>query len=1817
MRRIILAALVLFGLLAPVAAISQTTSYVPDRRLVFTPDVDFYGADLLSLFDTTKTACETACLSDNQCRAFTFNGRSNSCFTKSEITDRQPYDGATSAEVFRTDPRVMAKTIARATDLAYLGTQTLSRARAQAKGIGAMHPSGQWSVETMLDAARDRRAKGDTINAMRWTGGAVSQSDAADQWVEYARLSLDIKSEGSSQRNKYRARALNAAINGYLRALNDGTRVNALAVLAEALEKSGRGRDMVPTLRLAELIQPRRDIVAALDKAVGKYGFRITEHRVDNNSANPRICAEFSEPLVKTGVDYTPYLRLPDQTMAVTAEGNQICVDGAEHGLRYTVVFRKGLPAASGESLIKDVELTLYVRDRDPSVSFPSRAYVLPKTADAGLPIETVNVDKVDLKLRRVSDRNLLRSIQDNYFARPLSYYQDQLFAGEIAEEIWTGTGEVGNTINRDMTTRLPMGDVLNGLEAGIYALTARIPGADVYDDAGATQWFILSDLGISTLSGNDGLHVFVRALSDAQARAGIKVTLLSRANRVLGTTTTDAQGYARFDAGLARGTGGASAALVMVQDGERDLAFLSLTDPAFDLSDRGVEGREPSPPIDVFLATDRGAYRAGEVIHATALARDEVAKSINGLPVTAILIRPDGVEYSRHTSTSDNAGGHVFDLPLGLSVPRGAWRLEIKADVDAPALASAALLVEDFLPERIDFELSLADGPIRAIDTPRLTVDAEYLFGAPGANLAIEGEVTLRLAANLEGFEGYVFGRYDTLFGRQTSYIESDNTDESGRAIIPLVMPEFNDPGRPLTATINLRVKEGSGRPVERRITRAVAPAAPMIGIKRGFDDVVPEGSDAAFQIIAVGEDMTAMDMRVSWTLNRIQRRYQWYQQYGNWNWEATTTRTRVAKGETTLGNVATQVSAPVDWGQYELVVERLDGDYVAAATRFYAGWYAPADTSSTPDTLELSLDQPRYKSGDTATLRVVPRYAGTALISVMSNRLIAMKTVDLVEGENLVPLDVTDEWGAGAYVTATILRPMNVAAGQNPARALGLSYASIEPGAKQLSVTIDTAAESAPRGELTAGIHIEGITEGETAYVTLAAVDLGILNLTGFQSPDPSTHYFGQRRLGVDIRDVYGRLIDGMNGAMGIVRSGGDAGNEISTQSPPPTEDLVAFFSGPVTVDAFGNASISFDIPEFNGTVRLMAVAWSNGAVGQSEKDVLVRDPVVVTASLPRFLAPGDSSRMLVEIVHATGPSGRMGLDITAQGITLANARIPSGINLGDNASTSFSVPITAREIGDHSITIALTTPDGRQLSKTLTIPVRSNDPEVATTRRFTLGAGKVFTFDENVFAGLRAGTGNATLTAGPLARLDAPGLLSALDRYPYGCTEQVTSKAMPLLYFDKVAEAMGLASRAQVQKRVDQAIEKILTRQSSNGAFGLWYPDSGDFWLDAYVSDFLSRARAEGYKVPDLAFRLAMDNLRNRVNYAPDFDSTVNDGGADIAYALMVLAREGAAAMGDLRYYADVKAKDFGTPLAAAQLGAALASYGDQTRADAMFGHAARLMSSRLGEERAVWRADYGTNLRDAAGLLSLAVEAGTNVVDRATLANRIARAGRGLSTQESVWSLLAARALIDDPAITNLTINGTPVNGPLIKVLQDQTQGETLAIRNGGKIETDITLTTFGVPTVAPDAGGYGFRIDRLYYTMDGQQIGGPVQVGDRIVTVLRVTPFGKGEARLMINDPLPAGYEIDNPNLLRAGDISALDWLKPSASQYSEFRSDRFLAAVDWYSDKPFQLAYIVRAISAGDYHHPAATVEDMYRPKYRARTATTRLIITE
>ncbi len=1820
LRRIAALALGALLLTLPLVALAQTGL---ERRLIVTEGADYPGFDYDTLRGVERAVCEAACLADNRCRAFTYNVSARWCFLKSDFGALTLTQGAAAGRVVVGAPLTEPLERQRLAGLDFLTPDLVDGARRQAGGLDSVFSPGLRSFAELVRAGSLARGNNDPALAATLYGAALALADEDPKvWLEFGRATLARPGSNFSERNQVREQATSAAINAYLRSADDGNKASSLVLLGNALEQRQLWRMAIKALRASLELRPDPAVTANLETLVAEHGFRVVTHRVDADSDAPRICVVFSDPLPVTRPGLTDFVTVTGGIgLAIEPESSQICVDGVRHGDRYRIQIRAGLPAADGEVLATTVVLDVYVPDRGAWLGFAGTAYVLPAGPRPTIPIQSINAGLAEAQIYRIGDRGLVFAIRQGIFMSQLEPYRAAEIAQTDGELIWTGQIELERALNQMVTTGIPVAEALGDQRPGVYVITARIPGQSrEYWEPDATQWFVISDLGLTTLSANDGLHVIVRSLGTALPIADTQMRLVARNNEILGTATTDAAGYAKFDAGLTRGTGGMAPHLIVADTAEGDYAFLDLTRTAFDLTDRGVEGRPSPGALDAYLTTERGVYRPGETVYATALIRDSRVRAVEGLPLTMIVERPDGVEHGRALLSDRGLGGYLYELALRPDAMRGSWRLRLHADPAGPPLAEETFLVEDFEPERLAFELATTAPALDPAAPTYVDVTARYLYGATAPGLEVEGEIALRPIDTLAAYPGYRFGRTDDQVERIVEPIAGTlPTDDTGRTTVTVFVPELPQTTRLFEGEVLLRLIDTSGRAVGRRLVLPVTPDGVRIGLRPRFDDdAVPEGGIAEFDAIAVAPDMATVALaNVEWSVLRIRTNYQWYVTNGVWRWESTTTTERVAGGtiDFAAGSPA-RISAPVEWGRYRLELTSTGPDATSTSLDFYAGWYMANAGTDTPDVLQVALDKPGYRIGDTAVLRLDPAFAGIALVTVLDDRLISMMMVDVPAGGTAVELPVTEEWGPGAYVTATLYRPMDLEAGRMPARALGLAFAKVEAGDRDLDVRVDLPVEIRPRGPLTIPVEIANLPPGTEAYVTVAAVDLGILNLTGYQPPAPDLWYFGQRRLGVEIRDLYGQLIDTTQGGLGRLRSGGDEG-AARFGAPPPTEKLIAFHSRIVRVDADGRATVSFDMPDFNGTVRVMVEAWSATGVGHAVKDVFVHDPVVVATSVPRFLNTGDTSRLLVEINNVSGPAGAYRLIVDADpGVGIAAAT--RELTLGVAERTTLAIPIAGEAIGDHQIRVTLVMPDGERLPKDFLLGVRAPGLPVTQRNFVSIPArGGTLTLDAQAFGRFVPGTASLSVSAGAAARLDVAGVLASLDRYPYGCVEQTTSRALPLLYLNAVAASIGIAADTGIDERIRDAVSSVLAKQASSGAFGLWGPyDGGDLWLDSYVTDFLTRSAAEGFDVPERAVEIALDNLANRLAYAPDF----SNGGQEIAYALYVLARNGRASIGDLRYYADTKAGNFASALALAQIGAALALYGDQARAERMFAAALAKLDA-TPDLRNGWRTDYGTNIRDMAAILALAAESRVTSVDRTALARRLSGARdarRYTSTQEDAWTLMAAAALIEAAGNSGLTVNGAAIPGPLFGNYTDATLAAgPVRIVNTGAVPVDAAVTVTGVPIEPLPAGGDGFTIERAYYLPDGTLVDiATVAQNERFVVALTVTATEGRTGRLLLVDPLPAGFEIENPNLEIGADLSRYAWLEiETGLDHTEARTDRFVAALYRYSTArlQFTIAYTVRAVSPGVFVHPAATIEDMYRPDRRANTDTGRV----
>ncbi len=1800
-----------FSFLIMILASWSSQLQAADRHVEITPDGDYFGFDLRTVQNVSQDECETTCMADNSCKAFTYNTKAQWCFLKSDFNQLNVFPGAVAGRIVES---VGEPDIGNAPRLEYLSDNLVVQAREYRSDLSLGDNQRNHGAESLKAIARAELLTGNVETALYNFKGALSiTSDNAALWIEMARAAVDATGSRSLA-----SQAVPAAINGYQLSRSTQARADALAVLATALERLRNYRPALNAYRGSLALVRDQTVQAAYDDLRARQGFRVVGNTIDADNASPRACVQFSEQLIKS-YDYSPFVVVDGKApTALDARDNQICVEGLLHGQRLEISLRRGLPSSIDETLENQVDLELYVKDRAAMVRFTGDAFVLPSTTRRGIPIVSVNTERADLKLYRVGDRNLVSLLNSSQFLTQVNGYSASRIEQESGKLVWEGSIDLEMDLNKEIVTSFPVDDALATREPGVYALTAE--AADTLDqdwDDKATQWFVISDIGLSTYAGTDGLNVFARSLASARPLEGIELQLLAKNNEILGEATTDADGRATFTAGLIRGSAAMEPAIVTARNGDEDYVFLDMTRAGFDLSDRGVTGRAAPGAIDIMTWTERGVYRPGETVYASTLVRDTDANAIEKLPLTFVFLRPDGVE-DRRVVHNGNLGGYAVTLSLIETAMRGTWTMQVFTDPKGSPIGEVSFLVDDFIPDRIDFTISSEAQKIETRTIVPVSIEGEYLYGAPAAGLSLQGEVVLKPTREHEAFSGYMFGLTDEGASEavRIPFEQPPDLDEDGKARLDVVIDQVPATTQLVIADIVVRLQEAGGRAVERTLTLPIQSSSPKIGIKPEFAEGLPENSLAKFNIIAVDAngDLTGMN-DVSWKLLKVQQDYQWYREGNAWRYEPVTRTSQVATGQIDLKQDGTQISTPVAWGRYRLEVED-DGHYGAAsAVEFDAGWFVSAASTETPDALEIALDKESYAVGETARLKVSSRYAGELLVTSGSEALVSVQTESLAADGDEVAIPVTADLGAGAYVTATLFRPGEVQESRMPMRAIGVAWLGVDPQDRNLQISLNAPDQIQPRQPLDVALQVSDVDDGEEAYVTVAAVDVGILNLTNYEAPAPDDWYFGQRRLGLEIRDLYGKLIDGSLGVMGTIRTGGDGGS-MALQGKPPTEKLVSFFSGPVRLDADGRANISFEIPQFNGKLKLMAVAWSKTGVGHVVKDVIIRDPVVITTSLPRFLAPGDESQLLVDILNSDGPAGEYQLTINANEAISIDQEVAATAILEKGGRTALTVPLRGVLPGEGKLTLRLTNAADLTLEQTLTVPVRPATLPMTERRTVRLASGNSLTVSGDLFADSILPGASLSVNVGRSSAFDIPALLMALDLYPYGCTEQTASRALPLLYLSELAVRNGLVDDDDLKERVQSAIYRVLSNQSSTGSFGLWGPGGGELWLDAYVTDFLSRAREQGYTVPDRALVQALENLQNALTYT----TNIRDQGNEIAYSLYVLARNRKAAISNLRYYADAMLDEFSTPLAKAHVAAALALYGDAQRSRSIFVDALGMAEQSHIRKVSLNRSDYGSSLRDGAAVLVLAAESRPVSSIVPALAELVAKEWeqkKYTSTQEQAWMLLAARALQTGDEDLMLEVNGAPHQGAMMMhMMGDAVLHHPLMVTNRGLDELSATITTVAAPVQPLPAGGDGFAITRSYYTMDGEPANVTQAVqNDRYVVVLTITETNDWPSRILVQDLLPAGFEIDNPSLVNSARLVNFDWIGEVDTAHTEFRADRFVAAFNRSRGEngEITLAYVVRAVTPGVYDLPAAQVEDMYRPQLSARTAAGRI----
>ncbi|MGF1456968.1 MAG: alpha-2-macroglobulin [Alphaproteobacteria bacterium] len=1560
--------------------------------------------------------------------------------------------------------------------------------------------------------------------------------------------------------------------------------------------------------------------------------FAFSRLRVDTNGDDPEACLVFTKELDREGtVRYGDYLSItPDITPVLRVQGPLLCLGGLSFSETYSVTVRAGMPSQSGDRTPFDETVRVELKDRPAAVTFGD-GLILPREGTDGIPITTVNVETLKIRVLRIGDR-ILSQLRAGMIGRQnLREWRAREIERENAALVWSGEMDVAGERNATTRTIFPLRTVLPKDRRGAYwvlAEDASGPETGDAERASSSQWVLDSDLALTSFSGEDGLRVFVRSLATARPLRGVEVHLVARNNDILGTARTDSEGQVTFDPGLSRGEGGLHPVMVMAY-ADGDFMILDLRRPAFDLSDRGVDGRPAVSETDAFVYLDRGIYRPGETVQVVSLLRDRDAMAIADVPLTIVMRRPDGIEYRRLTVKDQASGAVHVPVTLSRSAPRGLWSVQVYLDPERAAVGSARFDVQDFVPERLEVSLETDAAVLRPGDAVSVDVTARYLYDAPGKDLG--GEASMRIIRDPRPFPDhadYDFGRVDEPFSPTLETLSMARTDAQGKTLAEGTIQDFPGVSHPLRADITVSVFEPGGRTTREQIALPIRPRAVNLGIRPTFRNRVAQtDKPAAFQLVALdplGEPIAAE--AVSWTLIREVVNYQWYQSGNDWRYERIVRDRPVEAGNIDLA-AASPARLEVEGlasGGYRLEIEdKASG--ARSSMRFWSGWYG-GGSDQRPDRVTVLADKSSYSAGDTARVTIRPPMAGKALVTIAGSRVFETRLIDLPADGLTMDVPVKGSWGTGAYVLVNAYRPLDGAGSMAPVRAIGLAHLALDQSARTLEVRFDLPERLTPQTEIEIPVSVarrEGQDGLKNAHVTLAAVDTGILNLTDFEPPAPERHYFGKRRLALEIRDDYGRLIRGARGSVGALRSGGDAMADAGGLQVVPTR-TVALFSGIVSLAPDGSAVIPVTVPDFVGELTLMAVAFSPEAVGHGSVKVAVRRDVVADLTLPRFLAPGDQASATLQINNVDGPAGSYAADISTGRALRRPAAVPAA-ELAMGEERRLPVTLSATAPGVTEIGLKLVGPDDFRIDRSWPIEVRAPRLPRTTIRTGVLEPGTDLDYGADVLDGFYPSTADFSLALSSVPAVDVPGLLKALDRYPYGCLEQTTSRAFPLLYFNDLAAESGLAEDGDLQTRLQNAVDKVLDLQRPNGAFGMWTSAGGEanLWLSVFALDFLTAAKATDLVVPTDAVHRGHAWLANLV------EANWRDAEAR-AYAAYVLAKVGKVRISDVRYLFDSQRGDLKSAIGLGFLGGALDALGDRARGRMAFTEA---VASLTAADPDTYESEaYGSLMRDVEAVSALIAESRRFemlpplMAKRETFQDRLQYA----TTQDRVWMLLNAHYLSEAKAAASITVavDGTravqdPARITLTPDADELRRG--VSVRNTGEEDLWYVATAQGIPNDPLDPAAEGLRLRKRILSLDAKPVDlATLRQSERYIVLIagRMEDYGFHEMALV--DLLPAGFEIETVLDPSVRSDKAYRWLpKLSYTRMASARDDRFVASFTIGSryrrsrrddeKRPplpvFAFAYVVRAITPGTFALPAVRMEDMYAPRVFARTA--------
>ncbi len=1511
----------------------------------------------------------------------------------------------------------------------------------------------------------------------------------------------------------------------------------------------------------------------------------------------------------------------------ITENGFQIHSDQFGADKSYQLTLNKGIHGKIGGTLQEDYLNNLSFGELEPSVSFAnSKGIYLAAKGERNIEIRITNVPKLKLVISKIYENNLLSAQRNGYNPQETTGEN-----GGYEEETSATPGDV--IYEQEVDTRLlpkygngrifhfDIQDKLSDFK-GIYHIMIRSATDYWVRDS---RFLSLSDIGLIAKDASDNMLVFANSIQTALPMKGINIIAYGANNQVLGMAATNDSGVAEIKY-KRREFAGFRPALVIANSAD-DFNYLPFNNTKVNTSRFEVDGKIPhASGLDAFIYPERDIYRPGEKINYSVIVRDYAWHSPGEIPMKLKFLLPNGKDLKTFRKNLNEQGSLEGNIDLPATAITGSYSLEVYTSNDV-LLNSQPFRVEEFVPDRIKVTAKLNKDFLQPGDTGMLSIHADNFFGPPAANRNYECEIRLKQ----KSFTPKKYNNYDfSLANQKTFYdkvVREGKTNMEGNAKEKYEVQDMYRNIGLLQADFYTTVFDETGRPVSRQTSIPIYTQLHYFGIGNDGNWYYRLNQPVRFPLIALDKEEKLLNA-IPASVSVIKHEYRTVLTKSGsfFRYESQKEDKLITSAITTVSGEQTAFSfTPRSPGEYEIRIAVAGANsYVSKA--FYSYGYWGSDQTSfevnNEGHVDIQLDKTSYYNGESVKALFKAPFDGRLLVTLETAKLISYQYVQVVNRTATIDLKLTAEAIPNAYITATLIKPHGIS--DIPLTvAHGFENVKVEEKSRKIPVEIVAAAfvRSKTRQEIT-------VKAAPNSLVTLAAVDNGVLQVSGFETPDPYAYFYAPRALSVDAYDLYPLLLPELKGRLSS--TGGDTETDMTKRTNPmPAKriHILSYWSGIKQANKQGEVRFQLDVPRFSGEVRLMAVSYRNEQFGSGESKMTVADPLVLSTALPRFLAPSDSALVPVTISNTTSKSATGTAELKTSGSILASGGRQDFSLLPHSEKRLYFNVIAKPEMGLGKVSV-LVNGLGEQFSDETEIGVRPAASLQKNTGSGVLkgGASQMLDFDKSDFIPSSI-SGQLLLSSFPGAALAK--YLGALLQYPYGCTEQTVSAAFPQLYFSELTDALHQQKGAvnNANYNIQEAIRKIKMRQLYNGAVTLWDDEgTASWWTTIYAAHFLVEAGKAGFDVDKTLLETMLGYIdgqfrdRKTIKYYYNRDQQKKIVPKETIYGLYVLALAGKPNVPVMNYY---KANPALLSLDCKYLlAAAYAITGDRNAYR-------QFLPTRFAGEESVAQTggSFYSDIRDEAIALNVLVDVDPENAQIPEMAKHVSdklKRRNWYSTQELAFGFLALGKIAKQQGASDATaeirVNGKTIahfTGSDLRIHPDQLRTGNPEIISSGKGNIYYYWEQEGISAGGTMKASDNFlRVRKRFFNRYGIPVSGTsFKQNELLIVQVSIEKSYSGDVdNVVITDLLPAGFEIENP---RTKEIPGMNWIKDDDKPTSlDVRDDRINLFVNLHGARQTYY-YAVRAVSPGVFRMGPISADAMYNGEYHSYNGGGTIRITE